>query len=43
MIAALSYGMSFFESRFMSQLINLLRPLQAVDPTGRIAMLTLAY
>jgi len=37
MIAALSYGMSFFECRFMSQLINLLRPLQAV------AMLTLAY
>ena len=37
MIAALSYGMSFFECRFMSQLINLLRPLQA------IAMLTLAY
>jgi len=43
MIAALSYGMSFFESRFMSQLFNLLRPLQAVDPTGRIAMLTVAY
>jgi len=43
MIAALSYGMSFFECRFMSQLINLLRPLHAVDPTGRIAMLTLAY
>ena len=42
-IAALSYGMAFFECRFMNQLVNMLRPLYAVDPTGRMVMLALAY
>ena len=42
-IAALSYGMSFFECRFMNQLVNMLRPLHAVDATERTVMLALAY
>ena len=42
-IAALSYGMSFFECRFMNQLVNMLRPLHAMMLLLLGMMLLLLY